>query len=269
MKDLTAPHRNQWALITGASAGIGRELARCCAADGFNLILVARNQPSLVALANELTAAHGIDVQVLVRDLATSGAAAGIFEAVRDKSVSILINNAGFGLYGPFARNDPRTQTELMQVNMAALVELTHHFVQPMLVRRQGRILNVASLAAFQPGPTVNLYYASKAFVYSFSYALAAELDGSGVTVTTLCPGTTQTDFFARAGMRVARGWLMMDARTVAKLGYRGLMRGRRVVIPGFFNKLAAALSKRAPARLTSAVVRRVHPPLAGGGDGR
>jgi uncharacterized protein len=250
---------NNWALITGASSGIGRELAHCFAADHYNLVVVARNEGGLMELAEELKRTHGISVEVLARDLTAAGAPQEIFTLLQAKPVSVLINNAGFGLYGPFAQNDLRAQTDMMQINMTALVELTHLFVKPMLKLGHGRILNVASIAAFQPGPTVNIYYASKAFVYSFSYALADELEGSGVTVTALCPGATRTDFFTRAGMRVARGWVTMDARTVAELGHRGLMRGRRVVVPGLFNKIAAMLSKRAPARLTAAMVRKIH----------
>lgn len=248
-----------WALITGATTGIGRELATLFAADGFNLALVARTEPRLRQTADELRSQFGINVRVLPKDLAAASSSQEIFDALTDVPVSALVNNAGFGVHGPFAGNNLQTQTDLMQVNMTALVQLTHLFVQPMLARDRGRILNVASTAAFQPGPTVNLYYASKAFVYSFSYALADELRDTGVTVTTLCPGTTRTEFFARANLPVKRGTPMMDARTVAETGYRGLMRGRRVVIPGFLNKIGSALAKRVPPRLSVAVVRRIH----------
>jgi short-subunit dehydrogenase len=142
---------------------------------------------------------------------------------------------------------------------MTALVQLTHLFLQPMLQRRAGRILNVASMAAFQPGPLINVYYASKAFAYSFSYALSAELEGSGVTVTALCPGTTQTAFFERGGFGNVRAPFAMDARVVAEAGYHGLMKGKRVVIPGFTNRILVALTKAAPVRLVTAAVRRVH----------
>jgi short-subunit dehydrogenase len=175
--------------------------------------------------------------------------------------VSALVNNAGFGHYGAFAETDLKLQSDMMQVNMHALVELTHLFLQPMLARRAGRILNVASVAAFQPGPTVNIYYASKAFVYSFSYALAAELEGTGVTVTALCPGTTRTEFFERAHIKLSRPWPLMDAGKVAQLGFQGMMKGKRVVIPGFTNRLMAAISPCLPSRLTSGIVRRVHQP--------
>ena len=250
---------NDWALITGASAGIGRELAELFAADKFPLVLVARNESRLNQLAQDLGARYGIQTRVLARDLSSPAAPREIFNALQETPVSILVNNAGFGQYGPFAGNDLAVQTRIMQVNMTALVELTHLFLQPMLRRGHGRILNVASTAAFQPGPTVNVYFASKAFVYSFSYALAEELKGTGITVTTLCPGTTRTEFFERGGFGPVRAPFTMNARDVAVAGYRGLMRGRRVVIPGVVNKITSALAKRLPARLLVGFVKRIH----------
>jgi short-subunit dehydrogenase len=248
-----------WVLITGASSGIGLELAKCFAADHFNLILTARNEARLKQVADELRAQHGIQTKVIAKDLALPGAAQQIFDALRGTPVSILVNNAGFGVHGLFAKTDLRTQTDLLQVNMTALVQLTHLFLQPMLTSNRGRIMNVASTAAFQPGPTINVYFASKAFVYSFSYALAEELTGTNVTVTTLCPGTTRTEFFVRGNFGPVRGPFTMGADEVARIGYRGLMNGKRVVIPGLVNKVAAAISKRMPARVTAYFVRKLH----------
>src|SRR5262245_5917651 len=188
---------NDWALITGASSGIGLELAKLFAADHINLVLLARNEERLNKVSWELRARHSVQARVLVKDLASPTAPQEIFDELRDTPISMLVNNAGFGLYGPFLSGDLRGHSELMQVNMTALVQLTHLFAQPMVTRRTGRIMNVASTAAFQPGPLINVYYASKAFVHSFTYALAKELKGTGVTVTTLCPGTTHTEFFA------------------------------------------------------------------------
>jgi short-subunit dehydrogenase len=252
---------NGRALITGASAGIGTELARIFAAHGVNLVLVARNQSRLEALAHELESGSGIRATVVAEDLSKPDAAETIFRRVKGTPVSILVNNAGFGNYGEFAATDLGVSTGMMQVNMTSLVQLTHLFLQPMLAARGGRILNVASTAAFQPGPTVSIYYASKAFVYSFSYALAVELEGTGVTVTALCPGMTRTEFFKRAHIRESGGWPMMDARKVAELGYRGMMQGKRVVIPGAVNKVASFFAKRVPPHLTTAIVRRLHTP--------
>jgi short-subunit dehydrogenase len=252
---------NQRALITGASTGIGYELAKLFAADGWDLVLVARNQKRLEELAAQLKAQHRVDAFVFPKDLAKPNAAAEIFDALGNRPVTALVNNAGFGNYGPFAESALRVQIDMMQVNMRALVELTHLCLAPMLKRGSGRILNVASTAAFQPGPTVDIYYASKAFVYSFSYALAVELAGTGVTVTTLCPGTTRTEFFDRAHLQMAKSWPMMDAGVVARIGYRGFLKGQRVVIPGTMNRIASFFAKRMPVRLTSAVVRELHAP--------
>jgi short-subunit dehydrogenase len=250
---------NQWALITGASAGIGSELAKLFAGDKFNLVLVARNEARLNQLAAELRSQNGIEAKVVAKDLSSATAPQEIFDAVRDTPVSILVNNAGSGWHGAFAETELQRALDIMHLNMDALVRLTHLFVQPMLARCAGKILNVASTAAFQPGPLISIYYASKAFVYSFSYALAEELKETGVTVTTLCPGTTQTEFFERGNFGPVRASFTMDARTVAEAGYRGLMRGKRVVIPGMTNKITSALAKRLPVALTTAIVRRIH----------
>jgi short-subunit dehydrogenase len=253
------------ALITGASAGIGRELASVFAEHGFHLVIIARNEERLNLLAEQLRSAHKVEVTTIQQDLAQSRAAAEIFGRMRGTPISVLVNNAGFGSYGGFAEGNPDTHSEIIRVNVMALVQLTHLFVQPMLARHSGWILNVASTAAFQPGPLMNVYYASKAFVYSFSYALADEVAGSGVTVTALCPGITPTEFQQRAHIHMGGLWPMTSARAVAQAGYRGLMAGKRVVIPGMMNQIAAFCAKRAPARLTSAVVRRTHRPRGSG----
>ncbi len=249
---------NQWALITGASSGIGLELAKIFASNGWNLLLVARNASRLERVADELRSGRQIETAVVPKDLAQPEVAREIFAAAADRPVSALVNNAGFGSYGEFFRTPLRIQTDLMQVNMFALVELTYYFLQPMLARRDGRILNVASTAAFQPGPTVSVYYASKAFVYSFSYALAVELKGTGVSATALCPGMTRTEFFERARLRMRKGFAM-DARPVAEAGYAGLMKRKRVVIPGALNWVMSFFAKRTPPALPSEIVRRIH----------
>jgi short-subunit dehydrogenase len=170
---------DEWVLITGASSGIGRELARVFAAHGFSLVLLARDEARLKELAAECERSPGVKARVLARDLAPPNAADEVFEALRDTPVGILVNNAGFGFYGYFAESDLRVQTDLMQVNMIALVQLTHRFLQRCRpAPRPGAQRGLG--AAFLPGPTVNLYYASKAFVFSFSYALAEELEGTG-----------------------------------------------------------------------------------------
>jgi uncharacterized protein len=251
----------EWVLITGASLGIGYELAKVFATEKFNLVLVARNEARLKKVADELRAQYGIETKILARDLSLANAPQEIFDALRDTPISVLVNNAGFGWRGAFAECDLQAQAlEMMHVNMDSLVALTRLFVPQMLARKQGRILNVASTAAFQPGPFANIYFATKAFVLSFSVALAEELEGTGVTATALCPGSTRTEFFDRAGMKnLRRDGLMMDADVVARAGFRGLMRGKRVVIPGALNKLTATLANVVPTRLATKVVRRIN----------
>lgn len=251
---------SEWALITGASSGIGCELCKLFAADRFNLVLVARNEARLKRVAGELQATHGISTKVLAKDLSEATTPSEIFDALRDIPISILVNNAGFGWRGQFVRGELQRSLEMMRVNMDALAQLTHLFAQPMLARGQGRILNVASTAAFQPGPLTAIYYATKAFVFSFSGGLAEELAGTGVTVTTLCPGPTRTEFFERAEMQRSSPWLhMMSAEKVAKIGYRGLMKGKRIVIPGIMNKITSTIARCLPAPTTARIVRKIN----------
>jgi uncharacterized protein len=252
---------NEWALITGSSMGIGYELAKVFAANKFNLVLVARNEARLKQVADDLRARHGIETKILAKDLSLASAPQEIFDVLRDTPISVLVNNAGFGWRGPFAECDLQHEAlEMMHVNMDSLVALTRLFVPPMLSRQNGRILNVASTAAFQPGPFANIYFATKAFVLSFSHALAEELEGTGVTVTALCPGSTRTEFFERAKMQnFRRDGLMMDAGVVAQSGYHGLMRGKRVVIPGALNKATAILANFMPTRVTTRIVRKIN----------
>jgi short-subunit dehydrogenase len=252
----------RWVLITGASQGIGYELAKLFAADGSNLVIVARDQARLVQVAAELGARHGVTVKVLAKDLAAPGAGREIFDELEREQIpiSILVNNAGFGFQGVFSKLELQGEIDLIQVNITALVELTRLFVTPMLARREGRILNVASTAAFQPGPFMALYYASKAFVYSFSVALAEELAGSGVTVTTLCPGPTRSQFHARAGMKRSGG-LFMDADEVARDGYRALMKGKPIIVSGWLNKTSASVAKALPTRFTTRLAAKFNRP--------
>ena len=250
------------ALITGASSGIGLELATCFARDGYDLVLVARNAAALEALAGELRQAFGVSVITLPKDLSLRDTPTELVEHLTRSSVAVdvLVNNAGFGTHGAFAEADLTEQLEMMQVNMAALTHLTRLCLPGMLARRRGKILHVASTAAFQPGPLMAVYYATKAYVLSFSEALANELRGSGVTVTVLCPGPTQTNFQQRAGVAHIRvmSRRVMDARTVAEAGYRGLMRGKLLVIPGWRNRLLINAVRWLPRQLVTGAVRRL-----------
>ena len=250
------------ALVTGASGGIGEELARLFAADGHDLVLLARSRDKLARLSEELEGKHGIAACVVVSDLARPEAPQEIFEELTAGGVTVdaLVNNAGFGSYGLFAETDLKQELEMLQVNVVALTHLTKLFLPAMLARRRGYVMNVASTAAFQPGPLMAVYYASKAYVLSFSEALSNECEGTGVRVSALCPGPTETGFVAAAGMGDSKLFdrAVMDARTVAEAGYRGLLDGKAVVIPGFRNNLLARSIGFFPRGLVTKVVRGI-----------
>ena len=251
------------ALVTGASSGIGRELAMLLARDGHDLVLVARDEARLEAFARELSDRHGARSTVVARDLAAPDGPESLLSEIRRAGIEpdILVNNAGVGVWGLFAETDLSRELEMIRVNVVALTALAKGVLPRMLARRSGKILNVASTAAFQPGPLMAVYYATKAYVLSFSEALSNETAGTGVTVTALCPGPTITEFQKRAGMGqtlLSRSPLVQDARTAAEAGYRGMMRGRRVVVPGIANKVLAQGVRFAPRRLLTAITRRI-----------
>src|SRR5205807_8317174 len=239
------------ALVTGASGRIGEELARLFAPDGHSLVLVARSRDKLSALAEELSDKHNVNALVLPADLARAEAPREIFEELQSDAVTVdaLVNNAGIGSYGLFAETDAKTELDLLQINVVALTHLTKLFLPQMIARRRGYVLNVASTAAFQPGPLMAVYYASKAYVLSFTEALANETSGTDVRVSALCPGPTETGFVAAAGMVESKLFdaNVMDARSVAVEGYRGMLSGKTIVIPGFRNRLLASGYRFAP----------------------
>jgi uncharacterized protein len=256
------------ALVTGASGGIGEALARLLAADGYDLVLVARDRARLEAVAREVAGAHGIRAHVVPADLTHPHAPEAIHAAVRELGVSVevLVNNAGFGLYGAFAEVPGEAATELgrememIQVNVAALTHLTKLFLPAMVGRGRGRVMNVASTAAFQPGPLMAVYYATKAYVLSFSNAIGVELEGTGVTVTALCPGPTHTRFAAEArmeGSRLFRGGGTMGAAEVARAGFDAMMAGRATVIPGARNKVMAQATRLVPRTFAARLARQ------------
>jgi short-subunit dehydrogenase len=253
----------QTALITGASAGLGREYARLFAKDGHDLVLVARRRERLDELARELVAAHGTTCMVVTADLATPGAGQRIADQVQaaGRTIDFLVNNAGFGRRGPFAQSDVRPQLEMIDVNVRALVELTRLFLPGMLQRRQGRILNIASMAGFVPGPFMATYYASKAFVLSFTEAMAGELRGTGVTATASCPGPTSTEFGEVAGSSKSNLFKrhVADAASVARHGYRAMLAGTVVAIPGLQNKLSVQSVRIAPRAAVRAISAKLN----------
>jgi hypothetical protein len=250
------------ALVTGASGGIGEELARLFAADGHDLVLVARSRDKLARLAAELADSHNVAARVVASDLSRPDAPREIFDELRSAGVEAdaLVNNAGFGSYGLFAETDLRKELELLQVNVVALTHLTKLFLPAMIARRRGYVMNVASTAAFQPGPLMAVYYASKAYVLHFSEALSNETRGTNVVVSALCPGPTETGFVAAAGMEQSKLFERgaMTARAVAEAGYRGLLAGKPVVIPGLRNRLTARAVGFAPRNLVTKVVRGI-----------
>lgn len=241
-------------LITGASGGIGLELAHVFAAHGHPLILVARSLEKLEALAQELRERYRVAVHVISADLGAPGAAERLLAEVAQRSltVEVLVNNAGFGLYGSYLELEGAQEQAMIQLNVAVLTDLTKRFLPSMVERRRGGVLNVASTAAFQPGPGMAVYYATKAYVLSYSEALHHELQGTGVTVTALCPGPTRSGFQSVAGFgqKPAIERVMMEARPVAEQGYEAFMKGRSVRIPGLLNQLGAFSMRLVPRRL-------------------
>jgi short-subunit dehydrogenase len=249
------------ALITGGSGGIGLEIGKVMARRGFNLVLVARNRDALEAAAGQIEGKHTVSVHVFAADLRRRESPEAIVDFLRSENIAIdvLVNNAGFGLGGEFAETELTRELEMIQVNIAALTHLTKLFLPAMIKRKRGRILNVASTAAFVPGPLMAVYYATKAYVLSFSQALAEELRNSGVTVTALCPGPTRTDFAAEAQVgnsRLFTAFGIADATDVAEYGVAAMLHGRRVAIPGIKNKIVAQANRFAPRALSAKVSR-------------
>lgn len=253
-------NKDQWALITGASYGIGEDFARVFARGGFNLILTARSLDKLTALARNLSGEYGIKTEVLAKDLSLPGASEEIYTEIGNRGlrVDVLVNNAGFGLHGEFRKQDRKEQLNMIQLNVQALTDLTRILLPGMLERKKGRILNVASTAAFQPGSLMAVYYATKSYVLSFSEALNEELKGTGVSATCLCPGPTRSQFQKRAGLGDVPlfRYASMDSVKVAEAGYDGLMKEKPLVIPGFVNKLTAFMTRFVPRALVPPVVR-------------
>lgn len=251
-------------LITGASSGIGWELARLFAADQSNLVLTARSEARLEQLAAELRREYGVQVRVLAQDLADPGAPAAIFDRLQAEGVQVdvLVNNAGFGGVGRFAELPLARQMEMIQVNVAAVTHLTRLFLPPMLERGSGGILIVASTAAFQPGPYQAVYFATKAFDLFLTEALAEELRGTNIVVSCLAPGATATGFMAAAGAEKALlSRRLMDVQTVARAGYRGFRAGKLLVIPGFTNKLGTLAVRVLPRRMIRKFVKWIQKP--------
>jgi len=246
------------ALITGASSGIGRELTKLFAVNGFDLVLVARNEAALNEIASQLTARQPVSVTVVAKDLSLPQAPEEIYDTLKQAAIAVdvLVNNAGTQVYGALQDTDTSEQLRLIQVNLVALTHLTMLFGREMVDRGRGRILNVASTGAFSPTPLNAIYCATKAYVLSFSEAIARDLEGTGVTVTCLCPGATETRFAKRAGIENVRLFqaFVMNAREVARAGYRGLMSSKTTVVPGVYNQILVSLVRFTPRRLVTRI---------------
>ncbi|BAY25226.1 short-chain dehydrogenase/reductase SDR [Calothrix sp. NIES-2100] len=255
--------RKQTALITGAANGIGYELACIFAENGYNLVLVDRMAQKLAEVAEKIRKQFGIFVKPIVKDLSLQTSPEEIFTELQQEviQIDVLVNNAGFGIHGLFHETNLTTELEMLQVNLVCLTHLTKLFLKDMVKKGEGKVLNLSSAAAFQPGPLMAVYFATKAYILSFSQALASELEGTGVTVTALCPGPTESAFHERtgiAGARQAESNNMMDAQTVAKIGYRALMSGKTVAIPGLKNRLLAEIVRFTPRNLVTKIVKNM-----------
>lgn len=266
---MTATRRGdgQTALVTGASMGIGVNLAECFAADGYDVILTARTEPALRTLADRLAKEHRVTATPIAADLGSPGGGRQLAAEVerRGLGVDVLINNAGFGIAGAFAGSKQDDQLGMIDLNDRALVELTHVYWPGMLAKRRGGLLNVASTAAFQPGPLMAIYYASKAFVLSFSEALWEEARDTGVKVSCLCPGPTVSKFRERAGTgktRLSRAGTPMSSMSVARMGYDAWQANKRVEVTGMRNRVTASLAPFLPRTMLLRIVRNLQSPL-------
>jgi uncharacterized protein len=253
-----------YALITGASGGIGYELVTLMASKGHNMILVARSEQRLKEIATDLIKKYNIKIIPLTSDLAKEGERMKLVNYIRENNlkINILVNNAGFGDAGYFADADWEKNEKMIQLNITALTHLTRAFLPEMINRKEGRILNVASLAGYLPGPLMSVYYATKSFVVSFSNALHSELRGTGVTVTTLSPGPVETNFFTEAGAADAKVNKLMKpatAQSVARFGYNRMMKGKRKAVQGLSAKFMLLGLRFVPSFITNYLLKRLH----------
>jgi uncharacterized protein len=251
------------ALITGASSGIGLEFAKIFAANGNDLILVARNENKLQELASLIKATNNVQVKVIAADLSNMDAVQNVYTICKNEHIQIdyLVNNAGFGDFGMFAESDWNKTAQMIDLNIKSLTLLCHLFIPEMVNRKAGKVLNVASTAAFQPGPTMAVYYATKAYVLHFSEAIANEVKDKNVTVTTLCPGATESGFQAAAAMEesaLVKGKKLPTSAEVALFGYKAMMKGKLTVIHSTFNYIMANAIRFTPRSLVLKIVRKM-----------
>ncbi|TWO33274.1 SDR family oxidoreductase [Seonamhaeicola sediminis] len=248
------------ALVTGAASGLGFEFSLLLAKDGYNLVLVDIDNLQLNKTKRQIESKYPVVIKTLVKDLSRHNVAEEIFKEL-DTTVDVLINNAGFGLFGHFTSTNWQLESKMLNLHVNTTTQLTKLALSPMARHGCGRILNVASLAAFQPGPLMAIYYASKAYILSFSQAIANELKGSGVTVTVLCPGQTKTGFQKEVSVSSTPNKIninIADARTVAQYGYTAMMEGKTIAVPGYLNKFIAFVSRFVPRDIATSIVRKI-----------
>ncbi len=254
-------NRGKFALITGASSGIGYELTQLFARDGYGVVMVARDEKRLLGAAAKIMESSNVPIKTIAIDLALPGAPFQLYQDLKRDNYNIeyLVNNAGFGGSGKFAETDWDYENMMIQVNIVALSQLTKLFLKDMAARNSGRIMNLASIAGFQAGPLMSVYYATKSYVLLFSEALANEMKGTGISITALCPGPTRTEFQSTAGVekaRLFRSIMVMSAEKVAKIGYKGMMAGKTVVIPGILNKIMIESERISPRKMVTSISR-------------
>jgi len=253
---------NEYALITGASSGIGLALAYEFASKGHNLVLVARTEDTLKEVAKALESQYAIKTVIIPKDLSKPESAIQLFKDLEKQNIYIkyLVNNAGIGVGGKYLESSMEDNVNLVNLNIINLIELTHLFAKKMLATNGGKVLNVASIAAFFPGPYLSTYYASKAFVLSFTEGLAAEYSNSNVTFTALCPGLTESNFGKRAGVEKSSFWTQkkMSAEEVAKIGYSAMQAGKTIIIPGLSNRIFVSIAKRIPRALLAQFIKKL-----------
>ncbi len=253
--------KGSYALITGASGGIGYEIAKELARRGFNTVLVSRNREKLIKVKAELEREFGVSAVVVVKDLSEENSAVELFEEVKKRGidVEILVNNAGFGVYGKFSETNLEKEIAMIKLNVLSLTVLTKLFLKDMIEKGRGKILNVASIAGFQPVPLLAVYSATKSYVVSFTNAVAEEVRGSGVSITCLAPGPTDTSFFVRAGADESKlTQKMMSPDKVARIGVKAMMKGKRIAVPGFLNRVIVFLSRVGPVSVVVKVARKM-----------
>ena len=250
------------ALVTGAASGLGFEFSLLLAKDSYNLILVDIDAKKLAYAKKYIQKIYDVNVKILEKDLCKPNIAQEIFDYVEEIPIDILINNAGFGLFGAFSDTKWQRESEMLNLHINTLTQLTKLILKGMVERDNGKILNISSLAAFLPGPLMAIYYASKAYILSFSQAIANELKGTGVTVTALCPGQTKTAFqevvSGTSSSNNKEVFNMACPIEVAKYGYAAMLKGKTVAIPGRFNKFLATLSRFVPRKMTTSIVRKI-----------